>query len=50
MTELRYELRRPDRPGAGVVLPFDEIFSGYEPSAHLTEDFFRNKLAFVVPA
>ena len=48
MTELRYELRRQTDLELGPVLPFDEIFSGYEPSAHLTEDFFRNKLAFVV--
>lgn len=32
----------------GPVLPFDEIFAAYEPAAHVGDDFFSNKLAFVV--
>src|SRR5262249_47039525 len=32
----------------GPIAPYDEIFGGYDPSAHATDDFFRNKLAFVV--
>ena len=32
----------------GAVQPYDEIFGGYDPSAHATDDFFKNKLAFVV--
>ncbi|HEV8337423.1 MAG TPA: hypothetical protein VGR67_13485 [Candidatus Polarisedimenticolia bacterium] len=32
----------------GEILPFDEVFSGYDPSAHVGDDFFDNKLAFVV--
>jgi hypothetical protein len=48
MTELRYEFRLQTDLDRGPVLPFDEIFSGYEPAAHITDDFFRNKLAFVV--
>jgi hypothetical protein len=32
----------------GPVLPFDEVFSGYDPSAHVLDDFFSNKLAFTV--
>ena len=31
----------------GPELPVDELFAAYDPSAHLTEDFFQNKLAFV---
>ena len=31
----------------GPVMPYDEIFAGYDPSAHSNDDFFRNKLAFV---
>ena len=30
------------------MLPFDEIIAGYDPSAHIIDDFFQNKLAFVV--
>ena len=32
----------------GPVLPFDETFGGYDPSAHISDDFFSNKLAFTV--
>lgn len=32
----------------GPILPVDEIFAGYEPSAHINDDFFQNKIAFVV--
>ena len=47
-TELRYEFKRQTDLDLGPVLPFDETFSGYEPAAHVTDDLFRNKLAFVV--
>ena len=30
----------------GPMLPFDEAFAGYDPSAHVYDDFFQNKLAF----
>ncbi|HEX9986800.1 MAG TPA: hypothetical protein VGF69_26325 [Thermoanaerobaculia bacterium] len=32
----------------GPIYPFDEIMAGYEAGAHLTDDLFANKLAFVV--
>lgn len=32
----------------GPVLPVDEMFGGYYPGAHMTDDMFENKLAFVV--
>ena len=31
----------------GPILPVDEMFAGYAPSAHVGEDFFKNKIAFV---
>lgn len=31
----------------GEILPLDELFGGYEPSAHMVDDFFENKIAFV---
>jgi hypothetical protein len=46
-SELRYELKKPIDLATGAVRPFDELFAAYEPSAHLTDDSFRNKLAFV---
>jgi hypothetical protein len=48
MAEIARELRQQTDLDAGPVEPFDEIFAGYEPSAHLIDDFFSNKLAFVV--
>jgi hypothetical protein len=48
MAELRYELRLETDLDRSALLPADEIFSGYEPAAHLSDDFFGNKLAFVV--
>ena len=32
----------------GPVLPFDQTFAGYDPSAHVLDDFFENKMAFTV--
>jgi hypothetical protein len=32
----------------GPILPFDRILAGYNPGAHLSEDFFANKIAFVI--
>ncbi len=32
----------------GTVYPFDEIFGSYDASAHVSDDFFSNKLAFIV--
>ena len=47
-SELRYELRKPIDLDTGPVRPFDELFAAYEPNAHFADDWFRNKLAFVV--
>jgi len=32
----------------GPIQPYDELFAAYNPFAHGTDDFFANKLAFVV--
>jgi hypothetical protein len=32
----------------GPIAPYDEVFAGYDPGAHANDDFFANKLAFVV--
>lgn len=47
-TELRYEFRLQADLDRGPVLPLDESFAGYEPGAHLNDDLFANKIAFVV--
>ncbi len=48
MHEISREFNQQSDLDLGPVLPFDEIFGGYDPSAHITDDFFQNKLAFVV--
>jgi hypothetical protein len=48
MHEINREFRQQQDLDAGPVLSFDEIFAGYDPSAHITDDFFNNKLAFIV--
>jgi hypothetical protein len=48
LAEINREFRQQTDLDAGPVLPYDELFAGYDASAHLTDDFFDNKLAFVV--
>ena len=48
MHEISREFNQQSDLDLGAVLPFDEIFDGYDPSAHVIDDFFQNKLAFVV--
>ncbi|MBN1567507.1 MAG: hypothetical protein JXA73_06650 [Acidobacteria bacterium] len=48
MYEISREFRQQTDLDSGPVQPFDEIFAAYDPSAHLMDDFFNNKLAFVV--
>jgi hypothetical protein len=48
LLEIGRELRRPSDLDVGPLLKVDPLFAAYDPGAHLTEDFFRNKLAFTV--
>jgi hypothetical protein len=48
MLEILLELRRQTDLDLGPILPIDETFAAYDPSAHLNDDFFANKLAFAV--
>jgi hypothetical protein len=48
MTEIGRNLRTQTDLDLGPILPFDEILSGYDPSAHLTDDLFGNKFAFTI--
>jgi hypothetical protein len=48
MHEISREFRQQQDLDLGPVLPFDEAFAGYDPSAHVLDDFFQNKLAFTV--
>jgi hypothetical protein len=46
--EISREFRVQSDLDLGPILPFDELFAGYDPSAHVIDDFFQNQLAFVV--
>jgi hypothetical protein len=48
MNEIERELRQQTDLDTGPVQPYDELFAGYDPSAHVVYDFFNNKLAFAV--
>jgi hypothetical protein len=48
MHEINREFRTPLDLDVGALYPLDQVFGGYNPSAHLTDDFFQNKLAFTV--
>ncbi|HEU5163516.1 MAG TPA: hypothetical protein VFV54_10250 [Thermoanaerobaculia bacterium] len=48
MLEAVRELRMHADVDRGPILPFDQILAGYDPSAHLNDDLFENKIAFVV--
>ena len=48
MHEIQREFRQQADLDLGPMMPFDEVFAGYDPSAHVLDDFFDNKLAFIV--
>ncbi len=48
MQELTREFRQQVDLDRGSIQPYDELFAGYDPSAHAIDDFFDNKIAFTV--
>ena len=48
MTMIGRDLSQQSDLDLGPIYPFDEILAGYAPGAHLSDDLFANKLAFVV--
>jgi len=48
MTEIGRDLQWQSDLDLGPVYPFDELMAGYSPGAHIADDFFNNKIAFVV--
>ncbi len=48
MLELARAFRWQSDLDLGQLLPLDEISAGYAPGAHVDDDFFANKIAFVV--
>ena len=48
MLEILLAFREQVDLDAGPIAPYDEIFSAYNPGAHVSDDLFANKLAFAV--
>jgi len=48
MLEISRNFRLQTDLDLGPILPFDEIFAGYNPAAHINDDFFSNKIAFIL--
>lgn len=48
MDRITLDFRRQADLDIGPVFPFDELFAAYNPAAHVSSDFFKNKLAFIV--
>ncbi|MFB0565259.1 MAG: hypothetical protein ACETWK_06210 [Candidatus Aminicenantaceae bacterium] len=46
--KIMLDLKRPLHLDWGEILPMDMIFGQFDPSAHLSEDFFKNKIAFFI--
>jgi hypothetical protein len=42
------DLQRPLQLDIGEILPVDERFGSYSPATHFTDDFFNNKIAFII--
>lgn len=48
MLRIKKDLMRPLHLDMGPIQPVDIMFGSYEPGAHLRDDFFNNKIAFLV--
>ncbi|MDQ2870182.1 MAG: hypothetical protein M3S32_05525 [Acidobacteriota bacterium] len=48
MLEIARDFRRQSDLDLGTLYPFDDALAGYDPSAHVSDDLFANKLAFTV--
>jgi hypothetical protein len=48
LSEINREFRNQSDLDLGPIYPFDEVFGAYDPGAHVADDFFQNKIAFIV--
>lgn len=48
MREISRDWSEQSELDRGTIYPFDEVMAAYDPFAHLNDDLFANKLAFVV--
>ena len=47
LNEIARELRRPADTDTGPLQPVDELLGGIDPAAHLIDDLFESKVAFI---
>lgn len=47
MLEIGRNFRLQTDLDLGPIYPFDEIFAAYNPAAHVNDDLFKNKIAFI---
>lgn len=47
MNQISLELNKPLHLDVGPIQPVDILFGSYSAGAHLSDDFFRNKIAFL---
>lgn len=45
--KMQVELMEPIHMDGGEITPIDELFGAYSPSAHVSDDFYKNKIAFI---
>ncbi len=45
-TNMSLQLREPLELDMGEITPIDMMMASYDPSSHLSDDFFKNKIAF----
>ncbi len=48
MNRISLEITRPTHEDIGPLHMIDRMFAAYSPSAHVTDDFFNNKIAFFI--
>lgn len=48
LMRIKKDLMRPLHLDIGPNLPIDYLFGSYEPGAHVQDDFYKNKIAFVI--
>ncbi|MDR2056764.1 MAG: hypothetical protein LBP83_00470 [Dysgonamonadaceae bacterium] len=46
--EMTLQLQRTIHEATDTVLPIDELFAAYSPDTHFSDDFYANKLAFII--
>ncbi|MFA6584190.1 MAG: hypothetical protein WCS77_07830 [Elusimicrobiaceae bacterium] len=44
---MQLDLRKQIDENTGPLLPVDEVFGGFSPAAHLSDDMFQSKIAFI---